>query len=191
MKRMVLAVLALVCLANVAVLSAQQGIRVGIGGGVVMPIGDYKDVDKLGWLAGADLTYWLTSSPVGIRLDGSYSQTSHKDFQGVAIAGNSKIVGGLVEVVYALGTQADQIRPYILGGGGVYNLKVHASAQGTTVDTSETKFAFGFGAGVAFKVGAGSTRFFVEGKFVSIKESGGSTNFLPIRAGIRFGGGSK
>lgn len=181
MKRMVLAVFVAVSLIGVGSLSAQQGIRVGIGGGVIMPMGDYKDADKLGWLAGADLTYWLSSSPLGIRADLQYSQTSHKN----GVDGNSKILGGLAEVVFAFGTQADQIRPYILGGIGFYNVKV--TVPSIALDTSVSKVGFGGGAGVAFKMGSGSTRFFVEGKFVSVATEGGSTTFLPIRAGLRFG----
>jgi opacity protein-like surface antigen len=181
MKRMAFSVLALLSLAGVGGLSAQQGIRVGIGGGVLMPMGDYKDVDKLGWLVGGDVTYWLSGAPVGIRADVQYSQTSHKN----NVDGNSKVIGGLAEVVYAFGTQADQVRPYILGGVGYYNVKVDVTGFGSA---SESKVGFGGGAGVAFKAGAGSTRIFVEGKFVNVSTTGGSTTFLPIRAGVRFGG---
>jgi opacity protein-like surface antigen len=181
MKRIVLAVFVVACLAGVGSLSAQEGIRVGVGGGVLMPMGDYKTADKLGWLAGADVTYWLTSTPIGIRGDFQYSQTSHKS----GVPGNSKIIGGMAEIVYAFGAQADQIRPYILGGIGYYNVKVSITGFG---DFSESKVGFGGGAGVAFKVGTGSTRVFVEGKFVNVSTSGSSTTFLPIRAGFRFGG---
>ncbi|HMA44100.1 MAG TPA: hypothetical protein VKO86_08795, partial [Gemmatimonadales bacterium] len=77
-----------------------------------------------------------------------------------------------------------QVRPYILGGVGYYNVKISAGG----VSASESKVGFGGGAGLAFKVGTGDTRLFVEGKFVSVSTSGNSTTFLPIRAGIRFGG---
>lgn len=187
MKRMAFGILALLSVAGVGGLSAQQGIRIGIGGGVVMPMGDYKNVDKLGWVAGADVTYWLASAPVGIRGDFEYSQTSHKDQSGVAIGGNSKLVGGLAEIVYAFGTHAAQVRPYVLGGIGYYHLKVKADVPVLgTIESSESKVGFGGGAGIALKVGSGNTRVFVEGKYVSVRTTGGSTNFIPIRAGIRF-----
>ena len=182
MKRIVFGLLAVLSLAGVGGLSAQQGIRVGIGGGLLMPMGDYKKADKMGWLVGGDVTYWLTSAPIGIRADVQYSQTSENS--GIP-AHTSKIIGGLAEVVYAFGKQADQIRPYILGGVGYYNVKVNVTGIGSG---SESKVGFGGGAGVAFKVGSGSTRVFVEGKFVNVSTTGGSTTFLPIRAGLRFGG---
>lgn len=187
MKRTIVAVLAAGVLSAAGSALAAQNLRIGVGGGVLIPMSDYKDVDKMGWVAGADATYWLMGAPVGIRIEGDYSQTSHKDQLGVAIGGNTKIIGGMADVVYAFGTSALQLRPYILGGVGLYNVKVKASAGGITVDTSETKVGFGGGAGLALKIGTGSTRVFVEGKFVSVSTSGTSTTFLPIKAGIRFG----
>lgn len=181
MKRMVFSVLAVLSLAGVVGLSAQEGLRIGIGGGAQLPTGDYGNFDKMGWLIGGDLTYWLTGTPVGIRADVQYAQTSHKN----NVDGNSKVIGGLAEVVYAFGTSAEQLRPYILGGVGYYNVKVTITGAGSV---SESKVGFGGGAGVAFKVGTGSTRFFIEGKFVSVSTSGSSTTFFPLRAGLRFGG---
>ena len=178
MKRVALTLVALISIAGAGSLSA-QGTRFGIGGGLVMPMGTYKDFDKMGWLIGGDVTYWLMSAPVGIRADVQYSQTSEKSGIG---AHTTKIIGGLAEVVYALGQKADGVRPYLLGGLGYYNVKV--SATGGSV--SESKVGFGGGAGLAFKLGPSGARFFVEGKYVSVSTSGGSTNFIPIRAGIRF-----
>src|SRR5437899_12113694 len=162
--------------------AARQGgqtaysIRIGVGGGVLMPMGTYKDGDKLGWLAGADVTYWLTGGTFGIRAEGSYSQTSHKN----NVAGSTKLFGGMADVVWAPGTSADQIRPYVLAGIGFYN------AKESVTGASATKIGFGGGAGAAFKVGTGGTRVFVEGKFVDVSTDVNSTTFIPIRAGVRF-----
>jgi opacity protein-like surface antigen len=181
MKRVALSLVALISIAGAGSLSA-QGVRFGVGGGLVMPTGDYKTADKMGWLVGADVTYWLMSAPLGIRLEGSYSQTSHKN----GVDGNSKIIGGMGDLVYAFGTDKEQIRPYILGGIGMFNVKI--TVPSASFDTSVTKVGFGGGAGLAFKLGAGGTRFFVEGKFVTVSTGGGSnTTFIPIRAGLRFG----
>jgi hypothetical protein len=48
-----------------------------------------------------------------------------------------------------------------------------------------TKFAYDAGAGVS--LGAGPLHFFVEGRYVSVRESGGSMNFLPLTVGVTFG----
>lgn len=180
MKRLLLAVFALACLAGVGNLSA-QGVRFGIGGGLLMPMSDYKNGDKSGFLAGVDGTYWLAGQQIGIRLDATYSQTSEKS--GVP-AHKTKMIGGMAEIVYAFMTPADQIRPYILGGVGMFNVKLSA----TGADTSVTKVGFGGGAGIAFKVGSGSTRIFVEGRYTSVKAFDVTLPFIGIKAGVRFGG---
>ena len=100
------------------------------------------------------------------------------------VSGNTKLYGGLASVVYNIGPKL-MARPYILGGVGVYHVKISATAGGVTADTSETKFAFGVGGGVS--VGMGQSHFFVEGRLVSIRESGGSTSFLPFTVGVTFG----
>ena len=183
MKRMAFGVLAVLSLAGVGGLSAQS-VRIGVGGGILMPMGDYKDVtvlgDKSGFLAGVDGTYWLSGEQVGIRADLSYSQTSEKS--GVP-AHKTKMMGGMAELVYAFLTPADQIRPYLFGGVGFFNVKLSAGGA----DTSETKVGFGGGAGLALKLGTGSTRLFAEGRYLSAKAFDHTLPSIGIKAGIRFG----
>ncbi len=180
MKRVILTLIALISIAGVGSLAA-QGMRFGIGGGLLVPLGTYKDADKMGWLVGADATYWLLGAPVGIRADIQYSQTDSKS--GITPSHTTKLIGGLAEAVYAFGKKADAVRPYILGGVGYYNVKIDVTGLGSG---STSKVGFGGGAGLAFKLGPSGARFFVEGKYVSVSTTGGSTNFLPVRAGIRF-----
>lgn len=158
-----------------AVLAA-QGIRYGVGAGLLMPLGDYGTADKMGWVVGADVTKWMPGGMLGVRVEGSYSQTSHD-----GATGNDKIIGGGADLVYAFGTTAMSMRLYALGGLGYYNVKESVSGA------SESKVGFGLGAGLAFKMGAGSTRLFVEGKWTTVSTTGSSTSFIPIRVGLRFG----
>src|SRR2546426_9243165 len=102
---------------------AASSIRIGVGGGLLLPMGTYKDGDKLGWLAGADVTYWLTGGMIGIRAEGSYSQTSHK----APATGNTKPFGGMAGAGLGPGASAGQIAPFAPAGLGV----CHA-AEGVT-----------------------------------------------------------
>jgi hypothetical protein len=158
---------------------AASSVRIGIGAGLLLPLSDYKTGDKTGWIAGADVTYWLTGGMLGLRAEGSYSQTS--EASGVT-AHTTKMFGGMASVVYGFGKGGDPIRPYVLGGLGFYNVKVDVSG----VSASSTKIGFGGGAGAAFKVGAGGTRIFVEAKYVYLKVNGANLSSIPIRAGVRF-----
>jgi len=187
MKRTVLVVMAAMVLgvgaaAAQAAAAATGGVRVGVGAGLILPLSDYKTADKAGWIAGADATYWLASQPIGIRVEAGYSQTSEK--AGVTPAHKTKIFGGGADVVYAFGARGDQIRPYILAGLGFYNAKIDVTGFASG---SSTKVGFGGGAGAAFKVAAGGTRIFVEGKYTNLKVNGANLSFIPIRVGLRFG----
>ena len=177
---------AVVSLASVAT-AAAQGVRIGLGGGLIAPLSDYKDVDKMGWHATANATFAIPLSPVAIRVDGLYGQTSHKDIGTTPITGNTKLIGGIANLVYKIPVPAPIVKPYLLAGGGVYNVKIKATGPGGTIDTSETKFTWNFGGGATF--GAGPASFFAEIRYVSIQESGGSTKFVPITVGLMFGGG--
>src|SRR5437016_439270 len=91
----------LVSLACVATVAA-QGVRFGLGGGLIAPLSDYKDIDKMGWHATLNANFAIPMSPVGIRVDGLYGQTSHKDFGTTPITGNTKLIGGVADLVNQL-----------------------------------------------------------------------------------------
>ena len=104
MNRVLQVVLAvtLASLAGVAAVAA-QGARFGVGGGLLSPMGDYKDLDKTGWHGLVRVDCSIPMSPVGIRVDGLYGQTSHKaPLDG---DGNSKGFGGLASLVWNIPVQ--------------------------------------------------------------------------------------
>jgi len=164
--------------------AAAQSVRYGVGAGLLLPAGDYHSQDKMGWIVGADVTYWLASASIAIRAEGSYSRTTQK--QGACCLSDHAIamVGGLVDVVYALGKAVDPIRPYLVAGVGLYNWRLSAPGFSTS---SVTQAGFGGGAGVAYRVGTGSTRVFLEGKVTTVTVNGVSYVSIPIRVGVRFG----
>lgn len=176
-------VFSLACVATVAA----QGVRFGLGGGLIAPLSDYKNADKMGWHATLNANFAIPMSPVGVRVDGLYGQTSHKDIGTTPVTGNTKLIGGIANLVYNIPVPAPVVRPYLLAGGGVYHVQIKATAGSTTIDTSETKFTWDFGGGAKF--GAGPASFFAEIRYVSIQESGGATKFVPITVGVMFGGG--
>src|SRR3989442_1395857 len=180
-KKSLLGLVAVCCMALAGIAAAQApSVRFGLGGGAIVPVGDYNTADKIGWHGLGMVQLGLPAVPVEIRVDGLYGRTTHKDISGIAVPGSTKLYGGLANVVYNVGPKMIA-RPYVLGGVGLYHVTV--DVPGNTGD--ETKFAFGVGGGVS--VGAGQARFFVEGRVVSVRESGGSTSFLPVTAGGTFG----
>jgi len=158
-----------------------QGTRFGLGGGLAAPTGDYGSMDKGGWHALVQLDFAIPMAPVGVRVDGLYGRTSHKDQSGTAVPGNTQLAGGLASLVWNVPMPAAMLKPYVLAGAGVYHVKVATSLG----DASETKLAYGGGAGGSF--GAGPARFFVEARYLRVQETAGAMTFFPITAGITFG----
>lgn len=172
MKRTMRGITGLALLLCAGRLSAQ---KIMVGGGLLMPMGDYKNADKMGFIGQAGIGFPM--GPVGIRIEGDYGQTSHKS----PTVGNTKIIGGMGAVVYHFPTPTG-IKPYVLGGVGMYNVKVDITGGGTG---SETKFAFGAGAGLEMKMTAMSL--YLEAKYMNIATSVTKTSFIPITVGLRFG----
>ncbi len=195
MKRSMILVMALALVAGVSSLNAQT--RFGVGAGMVLPQNNdidgsgnpgYAYLDKSGFLGEAQVIFPV--GPVGIRVNGQYTSTSHKDQSGTAIGGTSTSLGGEANVVYNF-KMGGSLTPYVTGGVGFYNMKVKADVGGTTVfDSSDSKVGFNGGAGVEYKLS--SLSLFFEARYVSIgssdKLTNRSVNFIPLVVGVRFGG---
>src|ERR1044072_5285677 len=140
MKR-IMTVLAVAGLCAAAAKPAMaQGTTLGIGVGITNPMSDWGDKntigDKMGFHLGVGGSFALGTAPVRLRVEGTYTQTSHQ----TGVDGNTKLIGGMVSLVYPFAT-AGKIKPYILGGVGLYNNKFSANGA----DTSKTGGGLGVG----------------------------------------------
>jgi len=162
-----------------AAVSAQTPVEFGVGGGLSVPTGTTSNGLKTGWHGLALVQFKPASSPVGFRIDGSYNQLG---FDGGG--GKDEVIAGTANAVYELATSAEsQFHPYLIAGGGIYNVK---GKPDFGVSVSSTKFGINAGAGFNFK--SSGIGFFVEGRFHDILLSGPDFHYIPITAGIRFGG---
>lgn len=160
-------------------LAAQAPVQFGLGGGASIPSGSTSDGLKTGWHGTALVQFMPAASPVGFRVEGSYRQMN---FDGGG--GKDQIIDGTANAVYQFQVSPEtKFRPYIIGGGGVYNVKAKPDIGPSP---SETKF--GINAGAGFNVGTSATSFFVEGRFHNVFFPGSDFHFIPITAGARFGG---
>jgi len=167
-----------------------QGVEFSLGGGIGIPSSDFNDVAKLGWHGLAGVSFVPTNWPVGIQIDGQYHQ--FKLDEDVVGAGSLKdrIILGTANLVYKFkSSETTRFRPYLIGGGGVYNLKTTGSSDvGTIVDTEGSTTKFGLNAGAGFDFKAGSAGLFIEGRFHNVFTEGSDLQFIPITIGVRFGG---
>jgi opacity protein-like surface antigen len=171
---------ALVLLAVVA-MPAQAQVRFGVGGGLLLPTGDYGTLDKMGFTGGVGVVVPIGTTPAAVRIEGTFSQTSH-DSAAVGFGGKTKIIGGMASLVYSF-QAGGSVTPYILGGLGYYNVKIDVTGLGSG---DESKVGFGGGGGIRFPMGSASL--FAEARYMSISTSGSSLTFFPIIVGVSFGG---
>jgi len=161
------------------VLAAQTPVQFGLGGGASIPSGSTSNGLKTGWHGMALVQFMPATSPVGFRIDGMYNQLG---FDGGG--GKDQIINGTANAVYEFKVSPEtKFRPYLIAGGGVYNIK--AKPDGLP-SASSTKFGINGGAG--FNFGSAATSFFVEGRFHNVFVTGSDFHFIPISAGVRFGG---
>jgi len=163
--------------APTATLTAQR-VVVGIGGGALIPAGDYGANDKVGWHVLGLAEVRPSALPVSLRVDATHSRTTHQG----GVGGASKLDGVTGDLVRygrlprALGGF------YLVGGVGLYHVRVDVTGFSSAF---ETKVAFNGGVGVLAATRA--ARMFWEARFISVRTSGGTTSFIPISAGVSFG----
>ncbi len=181
MKRIVSVVLAAGGALLLSAATAQAQVSIGVGGGLTIPTGDFGDGFKTGWHGLANVGYEMPSG-IGVRGDFYYGQNN---IDATGVDGKAKLAGGLGNILYTF-KSAGTIHPYVMGSIGFMNAKVEASAGGLSGSESETKIAFGGGAGIKFKAGSDAS-IFVEGRYISVNTTDSNTNFIPITVGVSFG----
>ncbi len=182
--------LALAAVAAVAVLtstsSAQssKALSVGISGGAAIPFGDFGDFYTTGYNGTVSLMFKSVGTPLGIRIDGMYNKLNLKDDAIITIPGSgtvesASIAAATANLVYSL--PGTGISPYLIGGGGIYSLKVH----GDNFDSdAENKAGINGGIGASFPLSGFNT--FIEARFHHVFTDGSATQFIPVTFGISF-----
>jgi len=170
-------------MAGVGAAQAQTPVTFGIGGGATVPLGNTSDAVKTGWHGLALVQFKPASSPVGFRIDGQYQELKSKS--GLVTQGKTQLINGTANVVFSFPVAAEtKVRPYLIGGGGVYNLKFKPTAGGTSPSTTK----FGLNAGAGFDFALSGATIFVEGRFHNVFTDVSNTKFIPITLGVKFGG---
>jgi opacity protein-like surface antigen len=180
MKRIHLAVLAAAGLCVAVATTAKAQTRLNIGASVVNPMSDWGTADKMGFGANVGASFGLGTAPVHLRIEGSYEQTSHDE--SVSPAGNTKVMGGMLNLVYPFQAKGN-IKPYIIGGLGYNNTKESVSG--------ESKGAVGFGGGLGLNFALSSANLYLEGRYLTHKANDVNFTQLPITLGLSFPLGGK
>jgi opacity protein-like surface antigen len=171
-------------------LESPRLVRIGVGGGVSVPTGDFKKAFDNGYNAQAFLQIKPPGLPVSLRVTGTFNRFDLKDVQvgtGGETNGYGQIAGGLANATVHL--PLGPISPYIMAGLGALNFKTSVESGSTDVTDSETKFAINGGAGLAIKLGRMDA--YVEGRVANVYTEKGARDFktveyIPVTFGIIF-----
>jgi hypothetical protein len=162
--------------------SYSNPVSFGIFAGASVPFGDFSDnFAGTGFHIGGLLQWNSPTAPVGIRIDGAYHKFGNS---GTSTADPNMVVGTLNGMY--LFSSTSTVRPYIIGGAGVYN-------ERCSLCDPQTKFGVNGGAGIHVPLSGLST--IIEARFHLIFDSQeavgtvpgvSNSTFIPISVGIMF-----
>jgi Outer membrane protein beta-barrel domain len=175
-------------LAAPVALSAQTSkpVSFGVSGGLSVPTGELGDFAESGFVvAGHVFLKPASFKSVRFRGDVSFDKWNVKDGDFAGLDVEARSLGFVANAIYDFPTaNTSSVRPYILGGIGMFNSKASVSAGSVSASESTTDFGLQAGGGLEFKLSGFST--FLEAKFVNVFTEDSSTTFIPISFGIRF-----
>ena len=194
MAAIALAVAATAPVAGAQDLGVTRAFRIGLQGGVSMPLGDFGDENafgaETGFNVGASIGFKPAVLPVGLQLDVAYNRFGMSDaifeaepgLEGVDVDANWNVISGTANIVADM--PGAVVRPYLIGGVGMYKYEIKATAEGTSVSFDDTDFGLNGGIGLRFPLGTMSAK--LEARYHRIFVEDESISFLPISFGIEF-----
>jgi hypothetical protein len=174
----------------------------GLGTGVDIPTQEWLNVARMGWTARAHLGWFPGTSPVGIRVDGDYSNFGSRedDCPNCSSTQLWQLSGNLVWRIPL--DRKSKVNPqiYFLGGGGFdwfTDFAPYRKTDGTIVTAGDKTITTFPGVPVAIvSDNRGSTKghwqlgggvqlggFFIESMYKSINTDGANSNHVPVLLG--------
>lgn len=155
-----------------------RAMQLGVQGGISMPMGDFGDGADMGFIVAGTLGMRPAALPFGLRFDLGY--------QGWGGEGDVSFssIHGMGSATFTIPTESG-IRPYVLGGLGVYRMSVDLPAEFDEFDVedSSTDLGIHFGGGIDIPLSGMSS--YVEARYTNVFGDG-DASFIPIVFGIRF-----
>jgi hypothetical protein len=158
--------------------NAQAQVSLLVSGGLNAPVGRLGDVTDIGYIVTGGLNLGAPISPVGARLEGSYSGLGYKGG-----GGDVRLISGTANAIFNLGATSDA--PYLIAGLGAYNRSSGSSSFG--YGGGSTVVGINGGAGLRFPL-SGLSTFFEARYHLMLGNDADGTNyqFIPITFGISF-----
>jgi hypothetical protein len=154
-----------------------QGIKFMLGGGLTVPVSDYKNVvgAQNGWMGMLGAAVSFPVIPIGVRIEGLFGQNQHTG----TTTDKTLLYGGAASVLFKFGIPGP-LSPYIIGSAGYLD---HHYSPGDTGDPSEDQWKPVFGGGAGFSLSLAVIGVFVEGRYLSRSD----TRFITAMGGLQIG----
>jgi opacity protein-like surface antigen len=174
--------------ASVASAQGSSGSHVGLAGGAIVPVEDAKDVYDTGYHGSLLFAFNAATAPLGVRIEGTYAKMDGKVSFPDFAPEDVRIGYGTANLV--VGPRSWSVRPYLIGGGGVYRMKFRGSVLTGNFEQSQTKFGWNAGGGISFPIGS-ETTVFVEARYNRVETDpnpfvGDHFTFVPLTVGFVF-----
>jgi hypothetical protein len=163
---------------SAAAAQAQSPIKLGIAGGVTLPMDDTKDAVSTGYNGTVTVAFNAPLIPIGLRVDGMFNELQGKELLGGTAKGPKLSVSAVnANVTFNL-LPLPIARVYAIGGVGYYRSEVKGF---------DSENDIGYNAGIGARLGIGSMQPFVEARYHRVN-TGDDTHidFIPVTIGFLF-----
>jgi len=210
MKKSILVAIAALLIFAVAGFGGETSPSLYVGGGISLPMGPqwFKDEHNMGFNFSGGVGFKVGQFFEIIGRGGFHSFPIDKevikaeleaymgeDLTGVSISGGSLQsleFGADLKVLLVSSQSTSSIRPYVIAGLGMANLKYSdfkITYQGTSISFAVpgdvTKIALDFGAGFEYMISPKVGLTF-DGRYVLVTTEGESIKYLPVSVGLKF-----
>ncbi|HEV8456095.1 MAG TPA: outer membrane beta-barrel protein [Gemmatimonadales bacterium] len=141
------------------------------GGGANIPVSDFKDTHKTGWIVQGGVGVDIGDKGLWVEAEGWYG--SNKAKSSCTTCDKVDLWSALGALGYSFSPDKN-VSPYILGGAGVLGIK-----------DGETTFGYTGALGVGFKVGSGA-QIFLEGRWLAGTGDNKDAKMIPLTVGISY-----
>lgn len=145
------------------------------GGGITIPVGDYKD-HKSGWMLTAGVGADIGSRGLWIEAQGYYGGNKSDDD-----TFKTDLIGGFGALGYTFSPDA-KVSPWVMGGVGIL---AHKFKPNTGTGSTDTGFAYELGAGLSVKAGS-KANVWLGGQYTGGTGDIDGTKFISILLGVTF-----
>lgn len=153
--------------------------------GAAIPVGDGADNVNTGFTVGGAADLRAPATPLGARLEGSYSRYGAKGLSGTGISGHVSDLGANLNLVLWMPMSIPSpITPYLTAGPSFSRLE--GSVTDGSASFSRTENHWGFNVGGGIDVGLGGLAVRIDARYKRISTDDSPYQSIPVTFGLRF-----